>query len=231
MVEDEEHRFIDVGNEIYFYFSFAIGCCCGCCQFDPAGNIDDSTRKLTKFLVAMKHWIALTFIPLTIDFVLGKIEERMKYFFLGNEQRCSFYSGKIKKWMNWDSRNPRETWSWQDESFFVGFDSMRVDLLYNVQNKNHWSHFQLGTRHCNLLKIGEEIFQQLNRNLASRADISEEIFEDTSKRRVPFIIDQTVLLNFCSMIFDDTNEKLKMNFLTSPWFICALVVVDVWDDR
>ena len=96
MGDGEEHRSIDVGNEICFYFSVAIGCCC-CCQSDPAGNIDDSTRKSTKLLVAMKHGIALTCGSLTIDFVLGQIEERMKYFFLGNEQRCSFYCGKIKK--------------------------------------------------------------------------------------------------------------------------------------
>jgi hypothetical protein len=82
---------------------------------------------------------------------------------------------------------------------------MRIDLLYNVQNKNHRSHFQLATRHCNLPKIGEEIFQQLKRNLASRADTCDEIFEDYRRH---------------------LKEKLRMNFLTSPWFICAIVVVD-----
>jgi hypothetical protein len=79
-----------------------------------------------------------------------------------------------------------------------------MDLLYNVQNKNHRSHFQLGTRHCNILKTGEEIFQQLNRNLASRADIGEEIFEDYRKH---------------------LKEKLRMNFPNSSWFISVVVVV------
>ena len=52
-VEGEEYRFIDVGNEICFYMSFTIGCCC---QSDPIGNIDDATRKSTKFLVAMNSF-------------------------------------------------------------------------------------------------------------------------------------------------------------------------------
>ena len=55
---------------------------------------------------------------------------------------------------------------------------MRADILPNVQNKNGVSHFRIGTHYCNLPEIDEEIFRQLNRNLPSRADISEEIFED-----------------------------------------------------
>ena len=102
-IKGEEHRFIDVGNEICFFSSVAIGCCG--CQSDPGGNIDDATRKSTKVLVAMtsfsssssdcsEHWIALTCGSSTIDFVLGKVEGRMKCSLLINELRCSFYCGK-----------------------------------------------------------------------------------------------------------------------------------------
>ena len=104
VVDGEERRLIDVGNEICFYFCFVIKCCC--CQSDPVGNIDDATRKSMKFLVAMnsfsssfssdcaEYWIVLTCDPSTIDFVLGKVEGRMKCFLLINELPCSFYCGK-----------------------------------------------------------------------------------------------------------------------------------------
>ena len=58
MVDGEDHRFIDVGNEICFDLSFASGCCC--CQSDPVGNIDDSTRKSTKFLVDINSFSSST---------------------------------------------------------------------------------------------------------------------------------------------------------------------------
>lgn len=56
--------------------------------------------------------------------------------------------------------NPNsQRWNWKDGSFSVGSDSIRLDLLYNCQNKNGMSHFRIGTDHCDLPKIGEEIFQ------------------------------------------------------------------------
>ena len=123
-------------------------------------SIDDSTRKSAKFPVATNsfssskncagHCIALTCGPTTIDFFLGNVHERMKFLFLVNEDVCSFYCGKITKCVNWDSWIPRETWSWQDVSFFAISDSRRVDLLYNVQNKNQISHFRIVTHYCNL---------------------------------------------------------------------------------
>ena len=105
-IKGEEHRFIDVGSEICFYLSFTIRCCC--CQSDPAGNIDDATKKSTNFLVAMnsfssshkncaRHCIALTCGPSSIDFILEVVEERMQCLFLVNEQLCSFYCGKITR--------------------------------------------------------------------------------------------------------------------------------------
>ena len=119
MVDGEEHRFIDVENEMCFYLNFAIKCCC--CQSDPVGSIDNATRKSTKFISAMKsfsltqkngagHWMALTCGPSTIDFVLGKIEERIKYFLRVNELRCSFYCGKQRHhWIgNCESQAKRE---------------------------------------------------------------------------------------------------------------------------
>ena len=64
------------------------------------------------------------------------------------------------------------------------------------------SHFLLGTRHCNLPEIGEEIMQQLNRNLASRAKISQEILNDYRKH---------------------LNENLRMNFKNSPLYISVVI--------
>ena len=37
------------------------------------------------------HWIALTRGPSTIDFVLGEVEEGMKWSVLVNELQCSFF--------------------------------------------------------------------------------------------------------------------------------------------
>ena len=115
-IKGEEHRFIDVRNEICFYSSFAIECCG--CQSDPRGNIDDATRKSKKFLVARnsfsssspdcaEHWIALTCGPSTLDFVLGKVERRMKCSFLINELRCSFYCGKNNEMNELGFVNPK----------------------------------------------------------------------------------------------------------------------------
>ena len=159
VVDGEEHHFFYFENEICFYFCFDIKCCF--CQSDPAGNIDDATKKSTNFLVAMnsfsssqkncaRHCIALTCGPSSIDFILEVVEERMQCLFLVNEQLCSFYCGKITRWMSWVSRIPRKTWSWQDGSFFEGFDSVRVDLLNTVQNKNGVSHLRIGTHYCYL---------------------------------------------------------------------------------
>ena len=132
-VDGEEHRFIDVGNEICFYSSFAIGCCG--CQSDPGGNIDDATRKSKKFLVAMnsfsssssdcaEHWIALTCGPSTIDFVLGKVEGRMKRSLLINEQRCSFYCGKNNEMNELGCVNPKRNMNLTGGGFLHGFDLM-----------------------------------------------------------------------------------------------------------
>ena len=74
---------------------------------------------------------------------------------------------------------------------------MRVDLLYSVHNENHASHFWLEPRHYDLPEIAEERFQQLNRNLASHADIHEEILEDVSTRGESPTIWQMLLLSFC----------------------------------
>ena len=87
---------------------------------------------------------------------------------------------------------------------------MCVDLLYNVQNKNGLSHSWTETRHCNPLKIDEEIFQQLNRSFVSHADISEEIFEDYRRH---------------------VADNLRMSFPTSSELISIVFVVDQWNDR
>ena len=137
-----------------------------------------------------------------IGFVLGKIEERIKHLLLVNELRCSYSLWKTTTSLNWKLQIPNETWSWQDGSFFVEFDSMRADLLYNVQNKNGTSHFRIGTHWWNLPKIGEEIPHQLNRNLAWRINISEEIFEDYRRH---------------------LNENLRINLPNSPWLLSVVV--------
>ena len=149
VVDVEEHRFIAVGNEICFYFRFAIGYCC---QSDPIGSIDDATRKSMKFLVAMNsfssssssdcagHWIALACGSSTTDFVLRKIEEMMKCLFLFQWTTVPFLLWENNDINELTFANPKEMWSWQAGSFFAGSDSIRVDLLYNVQNKNGMSH-------------------------------------------------------------------------------------------
>ena len=88
------------------YLGFAIGCCG--CQSDPVGNIDDATRKSTKFLAAMtrfssshkncdEHWIALICGPSKIDFVLRKVEKWIKCFILVKKLRFSFLLWKNKE--------------------------------------------------------------------------------------------------------------------------------------
>ena len=99
-------------RRVFDYLSFAIGCCCCCCRSDPVGNTDDSTQNLTEFPMTMnsyslsykdcaEHWIALTCDPSTIDFVLGKVEGRMKCLFLVNEQLCVLFIVKKQrnKWI------------------------------------------------------------------------------------------------------------------------------------
>jgi hypothetical protein len=53
-------------------------------------------------------------------------------------------------------------------------------------------------------KIGEQ-------KLRSRADMNEEIFEDTLTRRESSMISHTVLLNFCPTTVNGIEENLKMN--------------------
>ena len=210
-IKGEEDRFIAVGNEICFYSSFAIECCG--CQSDSGGNIDDSTGKSTKFLVTMNSFssshedcsgycIVVTCGTSAIDFVLGKIGERIKHLLLVNELRCSYSLWKTTTSLNWKLRILSETWSWQAVSFLAGSDSTCVNPLYNAQNKNGTSHFRIGTHWWNLPKIGEEISHQLNRNLAWRINVSEEIFEDYRRH---------------------LNENLRINLPNSPWFLSVVV--------
>jgi hypothetical protein len=42
---------------------------------------------------------------------------------------------------------------------------------------------------------------------------------------------QMVFPNFCSMAFDEMNEKLRMNFPNSSWFICTVSIVDQGEYR